>query len=54
MRQGERLGVGGVQKGARARGQVTWAVSTVNARTWVSGGCREDGTDRAGPPRSER
>jgi hypothetical protein len=24
------------------------------AQTWVYGGCGEDGTDRAGPPRSER
>jgi hypothetical protein len=24
------------------------------AQTWVNGGCGEDGTDRAGPPRSER
>jgi hypothetical protein len=26
----------------------------VNARTWVNGGCGEDETDRAGPPRNER
>jgi hypothetical protein len=33
---------------------VTWAVSMARAQTWVNGGCGEDGTDRAGPPRSER
>jgi hypothetical protein len=41
---------GGVQKGAEARGQATWAVSTANAWMWVSGGCGEDRTDTAGPP----
>jgi hypothetical protein len=46
--------VGGAKKGARERGQVTWVVSTANARTWVSGGCGEDRANRVGPPRSER
>jgi hypothetical protein len=57
MRQGRESGCGGgggAQKGAGARGQATWAISTANARTWVSGGCGEDGADRAGPPHSER
>jgi hypothetical protein len=36
---GERASAGGAQKGARARGQATRAVSTANARTWVSDGC---------------
>jgi hypothetical protein len=39
--------------GDGAHGKVTWAVSTANARTWVSGGCGEDGADRADPPRNE-
>jgi hypothetical protein len=48
------VGAGESQKGAGARGQVMWVVSTVNARTWVNGGCGEDGADRAGPPHSVR
>jgi hypothetical protein len=54
MRQGrERASAGGVQKGARVHGQATWTVSMANARTWVSGGCGKDETDRAGSPGSE-
>jgi hypothetical protein len=45
--------VGGAQKGAGAHGQVTWAVSMARAQTWASGGCEEDGADKAGPPCSE-
>jgi hypothetical protein len=46
--------VGGVQKGAGARGQATWVVSMTNLWTWVSVGCGEDGVDRAGPVHSVR
>jgi hypothetical protein len=28
----------------------TWMVSTADARTWVSGGCGEDGADKANDP----
>jgi hypothetical protein len=46
--------VGRAQKGARARGQATWPVFSACVRAWVSGGCGEDGVDRAGPRCSER
>jgi hypothetical protein len=42
----ERESVCGAQKGAGARGRVTWAVSTAGAQTWVSGGSGEDGADK--------
>jgi hypothetical protein len=54
MRQGERAGAGGAQKGAGARGQATWPVFSACARTWVIGGCGEDGADKAGRRRRER
>ena len=51
--RGERAGACGAQKElgrvGKRRGR-----SPRHARTWVSGGCGEDGADRVGPPRSER
>jgi hypothetical protein len=38
MRQGERAGAGGAQKGAGARGHATWPVFSACVHARVSGG----------------
>jgi hypothetical protein len=48
---GERAGAGGAQKGAEASGQATWPDFSACVRARVSGGCGQDGADRASPRR---